>query len=711
MSKLIWPLFLFLSLSLVGQKSNQGELDIYLYEDLGFLNYKTEGNEKKGLFPELINRLKESKTIKFKTIEKDEDSFEKYIDHGIPDIVMGVEDYKRNNDEYYYLDKPIELDGVMITRKDFPHIDHDFDFFDKTIVYVEGDKILSKKLEDSDDRMKLISKSSTKEALESVVSGEADVYIEDQQDTLKYWSSHQAETGLKVNYLSSPLKTQYYIGGRKEYKKIVDEIGLLMDEMELDESFFFRELMKYTGAKIEMHKDIETYIKNNRSIEVFIPEDSSLYPMYYTDNFGEKKGFLVDYFSEISSATGIDMDLKESNQSDEFYINPFVLTINGKEIGSEGYLTTEAYYNYNIFLFNKVEREYISSDEELANYRIAVTKNSVEEKYFVNKGLEGNLIIYGSYLEGLKSVSRGDTDLFAGTIKKTNDILEKNKVKNIKVMGDINDTITLKVGISEDKELLYFIINSFNKSYSYLIPEKNKEILETRIEISTDYKLSLLISLLSIIAFYSIWRYLKRIKRLHIKLEKITFGLVETLESANTYNDEDTGDHIKRINKYSAIVAEKLKMKSYFINEVGTYASLHDIGKIGIHDTILKKPGKLSKEEFDEMKTHTEIGYNMIKNLGVGSIAMNIIRYHHEKWDGSGYPQKLSGENIPLEARIVGLADVYDALRQKRVYKEAFSHESAVDIISDLSGSHFDPKVVAVFLEIHLDFKRIFEEK
>ena len=151
-----------------------------------------------------------------------------------------------------------------------------------------------------------------------------------------------------------------------------------------------------------------------------------------------------------------------------------------------------------------------------------------------------------------------------------------------------------------------------------------------------------------------------------------------------------------------------MKLPREFLKDIGLYASLHDIGKIGIPDTILKKPGKLTVEEFDEMKLHTEIGYELMDGLNISRVASNIVRYHHERWDGSGYPKGLSGDGIPIEARIVALADVYDALRQKRVYKDAFTHEKALEIISGQSEKHFDPQIVNIFLIHHNEFRRIF---
>jgi response regulator RpfG family c-di-GMP phosphodiesterase len=147
-------------------------------------------------------------------------------------------------------------------------------------------------------------------------------------------------------------------------------------------------------------------------------------------------------------------------------------------------------------------------------------------------------------------------------------------------------------------------------------------------------------------------------------------------------------------------------MDDAFLDDLFRSAALHDIGKVGIPDRILQKPGKLSAEEFEIMKTHTVIGgetladaERRIDDLELLRMGKGIAYYHHEKWNGSGYPYGLSGEEIPVAARIVGLADVYDALTTKRCYKEAFEHEVARKYITKASGSHFDPQVVSAFLD------------
>lgn len=193
------------------------------------------------------------------------------------------------------------------------------------------------------------------------------------------------------------------------------------------------------------------------------------------------------------------------------------------------------------------------------------------------------------------------------------------------------------------------------------------------------------------------------------ELERLNFILVSALEDVNYYNDDDTGIHIRRVSHYSKLIAQECTISSDRVNEIFRYASLHDIGKVGIPDDILKKPGRLANNEFEQMKSHCEIGYKMIDYPEFSQVAKNIILYHHEKWNGEGYPKGLKGEEIPLEARIVAIADVYDALRSQRPYKDPFSAEEAYSIIMDLKGSHFDPDIVDIFNRKYKEISSIFD--
>lgn len=179
-------------------------------------------------------------------------------------------------------------------------------------------------------------------------------------------------------------------------------------------------------------------------------------------------------------------------------------------------------------------------------------------------------------------------------------------------------------------------------------------------------------------------------------LKRTQLEVFAKLARAAEYKDEDTGLHVIRMSHYSYILAKAYGLSDVEADEILHAAPMHDVGKIGIPDAILQKPGKLTPQEFDEMRTHTEIGAKILGNADSSllHIAKTVALTHHEKWDGSGYPKGLKGEDIPLVGRIVAVADVFDALTSKRPYKEAWSIEEAMHFMVEQKGKHFDAKIV-----------------
>ena len=217
-------------------------------------------------------------------------------------------------------------------------------------------------------------------------------------------------------------------------------------------------------------------------------------------------------------------------------------------------------------------------------------------------------------------------------------------------------------------------------------------------------------------------QYLSDIRKKSKQIEKLQGGLLMVLADIIESRDKCTGDHIRKTAEYSRIILKKLREKGEFkdiltdeyINNVVRAAPLHDIGKINIPDAILNKDSRLTDEEYEIMKGHAYAGYEIIEkaiaNLedsGYLEQAKQMAHYHHEKWDGSGYPDHLTGENIPLSARVMAVADVFDALLSKRSYKEPFTFEKAKSIIIEGSGKHFDPKVVEAFVEAEEEIHEI----
>lgn len=227
----------------------------------------------------------------------------------------------------------------------------------------------------------------------------------------------------------------------------------------------------------------------------------------------------------------------------------------------------------------------------------------------------------------------------------------------------------------------------------------------------------------------------QRVKQRTAELNASRVDILWRLGKAAEYRDEETGNHVVRVGSYSRVIAKTMGQDEAFCDTIFLAAPLHDIGKIGVPDAVLLKPGKLNEEEWVAMRAHCEIGVSILTDTchlkrfasqlaspglvemilsdcsnPVIDMAARIAQSHHEKYDGSGYPDGIAGDDIPLVGRIVAIADVYDALRSRRPYKVPFSVERSVSILKESSGSHFDPQVVDAFLDSFREIQAIDNE-
>jgi len=208
-------------------------------------------------------------------------------------------------------------------------------------------------------------------------------------------------------------------------------------------------------------------------------------------------------------------------------------------------------------------------------------------------------------------------------------------------------------------------------------------------------------------------RYIDNLSTHYHQTEEAFLYTITSLARAAEANDEDNGNHVLRVAEYSAAISRQIGYSDDHAEIIAQQSQLHDVGKIHIKPELLRKPGKLTDEEMELVKEHTLFGAQIIGNHPRLEIACTIALHHHERWNGTGYPYRLHGNDIPLDARIVAVADTYDALRNKRSYKSAFDHTTACRIILEGDGrtepTHFDPDLLRAFKAIHSKLNDIYE--
>ena len=344
--------------------------------------------------------------------------------------------------------------------------------------------------------------------------------------------------------------------------------------------------------------------------------------------------------------------------------------------------------------------------------------------------IKGKIVFVGTSASGMKEFKSTPSDpIFPGVeIHATivDNILKKDFLSRPRWASGLESLLALALGM-----LATFILAWTGAGWSSLllggigVGVWQASVWTFRTEgifISPVLPLMVLVCNYSLLTFLKFWHEEKRAKERTRELTMVQEATIESMSSLTETRDPDTGGHIKRTQNYIRLLAEYLKHRPKFrvllddetIDLLCKSAPLHDIGKVGVSDSILLKPGKLTEQEFEAMKQHTIYGRDTILaaerklgNISFLRFAREIAYTHHERWDGYGYPEGLRGDQIPIPGRLMALADTYDALTSKRVYKSQLPHEKAVQIITGEKGSQFDPEVVDAFLEAKEDFRQI----
>ena len=658
--------------------------------------YRENSGKLAGVYIEFFKKLEQESGLKFKIQDSNKDKMKKLLLNGSGDILFNVAKTPQREAHYFFIPTYNTYNVGLFTKKNSSFNLNNINNY--KIGHVDGtsDSILVKEYYPHFKNLISIDDNGSF-GFSSLKSGKVDALVgKSSNDVLKTYNF------IPLNNIPS---SQLWMVVNKKYpilRDIIEKFRLDFSETDVVQSLKKERLIFYKQL-LKNDPTIEKLRKNYKTFKVLIPEADEIVPLFYSSKNGYK-GYVVDRLNELSYLTGIPIS----------FIKDPTKEYNIKALDIELFDSSEKffipYYNSHLAVFSLKNSNFVDSYSDIKNKKIGIISyEPLNINEIKNLVASNDFIFFKNTKSALSGLINKDIDYLYGDFKIISMAISNEHLESdIKVAGFFHRKTPVGFGIKNDPDLANFIDKLFPNHlseskilYSELVVPK---------KLSPNYKYFLILFSISLSIILTLFYFLRKAIVATKKERLITRALVESFEAANEFNDEDTGNHILRVNLYSKLLAEKLNCNKKFIEEIGEYASLHDIGKIGISDSILKKPGKLSPYEFEEMKKHVLLGKKLIDKMQLGIVAQNIVLYHHERWNGKGYYYGLKESDIPLEARIVALADVYDALRQKRVYKDGFSHEKAVEIIKQERGQHFDPTLVDIFLEFHNEFDKIFTE-
>lgn len=681
MKRIVSVLFLLMSALAFSENGIKAQVplnltDMYLYKNLDTGKYE-------GVYPEILKKVSEKYSVEYKLNEEN------------PEILLRITNGGKY-ENYNFISTPMTY-RVMVLVNNGGMIRNTSDLKGLKVAYVEN----SRGIDEFQERFGNLAVEKVKVANEDIGLEKLENNIVDAFVVQDYIEKNSTESRVRV---IENILYREQIGVRKDceelYKFIKEELlqnsgDNLKNILRKNRVSYYKYLLKDTPNYNEVK---EKY----KSIKVTVPKEKYALPIYYSIS-GKYKGMLVDILGEIEEILEIPVIITTEDGN----INSMVVEGNKNR---EKYIISKPYYQGEIGIANRKYDSFTVELSDLDNSKIIIMKNSSFTEY-ISKAVKNAEIVPALNLnDGFQKLIKGEGDYFItfsslleGGI--TNGFLDTK----VKTAGTLNEIFAVGFGVNKDEEELGQVIKTVMRGFA-----TDKTVFDAgannNILVAKNYKLMAEIAVPVIIFIIILIVLYIKSERNRKKAEDLSSVLVETFESINQFDQEEAGDHAKRFSLYSVFLAEKLNLDEKKKEEIKKYTPLHDLGKVIIPKEILNKPGKLTAEEFEQVKKHTVIGYKLIEKLGLGKTAENIVKYHHEKWNGAGYPSGISEKDIPVEARIAALADVYDNLRQDKVYRAGMTHEKAVEIIKSESGISFDPALVEIFVKENKIFEKIYAE-
>ncbi|BBR59403.1 MULTISPECIES: HD domain-containing phosphohydrolase [unclassified Klebsiella] len=684
---------------------------VWVLDADSFEFWRDRHGQYRGFYPELLHAINARYGYNLTLRPVDGQTFEKRFAHHDYGLYASVLQTKPNA-ENKTLSVPLfdtEVVAVSITRQ----AKNPNDLNNTRVIFRRHDRTqaLVKKAYPTLELQQIIEVDTSKEALQILRSGGADFYINEDREMggpHYYFTLSRPFPALRFSAAFGISPEQSYMRGN--VNQLLNEWrqnGRLQALEEQSQLMFLRQHLTLTPAE-------QSWLRENR-LTIPLPKNENFAPIIWKDERGYH-GSAINMVNDLRDLLNIDVDVqfldnymvRMQNEDWPIHLADIFDIRNGSQM--EGLIGPLVNW-YNAY-YNKVGMPFILDEEQVRHQRVGVIRGSFAAYYLRQRfGTDVTLVARASIDELLDTIDNHQIDFILGDLSSLEQALRGSDLFRgaLKVAGLTHSGYQIGTWVNIEHPLnallsQVHLISSYRHQLtpSSTPPATPGALSKNALQIVSAGLLVLVVFILSLMLM--MWRHMN-------KHRAVNRSIVEAMEKINHVHDDETGCHIRRVAAYCSLLARGLKLPYKRVRDIENFASLHDIGKIAVPEHILHKQGKLTEDEFREIQQHSVKGWRIVQGLALGSVAENLIRHHHEKWDGSGYPDGLAGEAIPIEARILAIADVYDALRQKRVYKPSFSHERAYEIIVSSAGSHFDPSLVKLFCQLHLQFQAIYESQ
>ncbi|WP_437891333.1 HD domain-containing phosphohydrolase [Phytobacter sp. V91] len=701
-------LFAFAAAGFVHAATAENTVPVWLYDAQSFEFWRDDKGQYQGLYPELVKKFNKESGYQLRITPIDGETISQQFKsnhHGVYAGVIRTEERART----HVLSTRL-FDNEVVAASLNQRVFKPEDFSTSRVLFRANDATLER-VKQSYPNLKfrqLSMVSSSEEAFRLLSDNQADFYIND---------ASEMETTTRYYQLSRPfpaLRIASVFGFSPDLVGLRDRLNQFISdawrsgEMQqwLDESH-----RQYLLSRVTVTDEERAWLQNNR-LTPWLPKNENFAPLIWSDQQGHH-GSAVNMINDMRELLHINVDV---HYVDNYFAElrrqnwpvKLVEVVNARDPSpTEGMIGPTQAWN-NVY-YNRIEQPFLWDEEQILHQRIGVIQGSFSQFYLQQHyGNDIKLVSYPNVDGLIAGLENDQIDYILGDLSTMETSLRGNELFRgvLKVAGITRPEFRVGPWV-DTQHPLHNLLSRLHRLSDYRTQLERSDPAPAFPELTRN-TLKIISVLLLITVVFSLcllvmmWRHMKQ-NRI------VNRNIVQALEKVNRAHDDETGSHIQRVAKYCGFLARALQLPRRTVRNIENFASLYDVGKIAVPERILRKQGPLTPEEFAEMKQHTVKGWRIIQGLALGPIAENMIHFHHEKWDGSGYPEGLRGEQIPLEARILALADVYDALRQKRIYKPSYSHLQASQMIAEGAGRHFDPQLVALFRLHHEKFARIYE--